>query len=389
MQSLKSILQNVRYFAPVWVFASLNILLGTWVLYIPYVKDRLNLDDGELGIALFCYALGILVMMPIISTINKHIGVGRYTVLGIILFAISFLFPLFASSYILLCCSLFIVGVFSGSTDISMNALVSEIEKQDGVNFMSAAHGFFSLGGVLGAGIGSALLLGLLEPGAHMLLVAIFIILTNLVLAKNYSKIKEKEAEKVKEKRNYRLTTFIPLIPVAFIAFAILGSEGAIEHWSKLYLLEVIGVNSEKIAGYGFVLFSVTMTLGRFLGDKVSEKFGSDNIIIGGCLIAIFAYLGVLSGELVRSLAGFGLLGLGLSVIIPELFRIASRAKSGTPSANIAFVSGIGFVGFLLGPVVLGGISNWAGLKASFVALLLITIVAILLTFYKKLKTSI
>ena len=141
---------------------SLNIVLGTWVLYIPSIKDKIGLDDGELGIALFCYALGILVMIPLIPKINKLIGVGRYTIIGIILFAVAFILPFWTFSFISLCVSLFIVGIFSGSTDITMNALVSETEKKDSVSIMSAAHGFFSLGGVIGAGLGSLFLLQLL-----------------------------------------------------------------------------------------------------------------------------------------------------------------------------------------------------------------------------------
>lgn len=383
MNSLRLILQDLRYFAPVWVFASINILMGTWVLYIPAVKEKMGLDDGELGIALFCYALGILIIIPFIPKITRRFGAGRYTIVGIVLFSIAFLFPLLASSYVWLCISLFVVGVFSGSTDISMNALVSEIEKQDKVNFMSAAHGFFSLGGAIGAGIGSFLLLGRIAPVTHISLVALFLIVSNLLLAKNYFLVEETQ-EEASENTAYKLSKYMPLIALAFIAFGIMASEGAIENWSKLYLLDVIHVESDRLAGFGFVLFSITMTIGRFLGDGISQQLGSKKIIIGGCLIAVLAYLGVLSGYLYLVLAGFGLLGLGLSVIIPELFRMAGKTKEMSPSAGIAFVSGIGFFGFLLGPVVLGLISDFAGLKMSFVALLFVAVIATVLSALRK-----
>ena len=382
MKSLALILQNSRYFSPIWVFASINILMGTWVLYIPNVKEKLNLNDAELGLALFCYALGTLLMIPFIPIITRHFGVGRYTVIGIIIFSISFLFPLLAPTYVWLCISLFVVGMFSGSTDISMNALVSEIERKDNVNFMSAAHGFFSLGGVIGAGLGSFLFLDVLRPEIHILVIAVLIIATNLVFARNYYKIREQEVPK--QKTHSQILKYKPLAVIAFIAFAVMASEGAIENWSKLYLLEVIKVSSGKIAGYGFILFSVTMTLGRFFGDGVSQKYGSDKVIIGGSLIAVIAHLGILSGNLYISVAGFGILGLGLSVIIPELFRIAGKTKNISPSAGIAFVSGIGFVGFLIGPVVLGFISSLVGLKASFTVLLLVTAFASLLAIIRK-----
>ena len=382
MNSLQLILKDIRYFAPVWTFASLNILLGTWVLYIPNIKENLALNDAELGIALFCYAMGILVMIPFISSINRKVGVGKYTIIGVVLFSLVFILPFWTTTYIELCISLFIVGIFSGSTDISMNALVSEVERTNKVNFMSAAHGFFSLGGVIGAGIGSFILVGLVSPKAHITIVATFILLTNLFLSRNYIKIKESEHESSETKTS--IVGYSPLIIVAFIAFAIMGSEGAIENWSKLYLIDVVNVTSEKVAGYGFVFFSTTMALGRFFGDGISLKFGSENTIIGGSILAIVSYLGIVSGGLYSVLGGFGLLGLGLSVIIPELFRIAGQTEGVSPSGGIAFVSGVGFLGFLIGPVAMGFISNQMGLKMSFIALLGVIIIATFLAILRK-----
>ena len=158
MKSLKLILTNKRYFSIVWVFSSLNIMIGTWVLYIPQVKEKLQLDDAQIGFALFCLALGLLFFIPIVPIITNKVGLGRSTFFGICIFSIAFIGPLIAPSYILLCIALFIVGVFSGLTDIAMNTVVSEIERKDNVNFMSAAHGFFSLGGAIGALIGSILI---------------------------------------------------------------------------------------------------------------------------------------------------------------------------------------------------------------------------------------
>ncbi|MGY8910191.1 MAG: MFS transporter, partial [Flavobacteriales bacterium] len=155
MKSLRLILSNLIYFAPSWVFSSINILIGTWILYIPFIKLKFALNDGEVGFALFFTALGLLITIPFIPKINKRIGVGTSTKIGIFLLAIAFNFPLLAPNYILLCASLMVVGVFSAFTDVSLNALTSTIEKREQQNFMSAAHGFFSLGGFVGAGIGS------------------------------------------------------------------------------------------------------------------------------------------------------------------------------------------------------------------------------------------
>ncbi|WP_166962834.1 MFS transporter [Yeosuana marina] len=387
MNSLKLILFKPKYFSVTWVFASLNILIGTWVLYIPYVKEKLELNDSEIGFALFCLALGILVFLPLVPYIIKKIGLGKYTIIGVTLFAIAFIGPLVAVNYISLCLSLFIVGIFSGSTDVAMNTLVSEIEKQDDNNFMSAAHGFFSLGGVIGAMLGSILMTFFILPVYHMMIIASCVIAINLWLSKHYIKIKESNTSE--EKKTFQLSAFKPLLVIAFLAFVIMISEGAIEHWSTLYLLEVVEISQKNLAGLGFILFSTTMTLGRFFGDGISKKTGSIGIILLGCLLASIGYLGVLFNEFIVTVFGFGLIGLGLSVIVPELFRIAGKTHGVSASTSISFVSGVGFMGFLIGPVALGFVSDVYSLKMSFLVLFVLTVSALITSLFKLKKTVI
>lgn len=379
MNSLRLILSNWRYFAPAWVFASLNIMTGTWVLYLPHVKNKFALNDAEIGIALFCLALGLLISIPFIPFFTKKFGVGRSTTIGILIFALLFNLPLAVPSYLSLCASLLMIGVFSGFTDIAMNALVSTIEATEDKHFMSAAHGFFSLGGFIGAGIGSILITHFSQPSWHMFAVSMFIILTNFFLSKYYYSIKEKAIEKKEEGDKYKS---IPLLlGLAFVGFIIMFNEGAVEHWSNLFLFDVVNV-SENRAGFGFIAFSLCMTLGRFLGDNLSQKYGTINIIGYGCIISFSAYFLILSSHFILTVLGFGILGLGLSVIIPEVFRLAGQTEGVPASTGISIVSGIGFVGFLLGPVLLGFISNWSSLLMSFGFLSFSMILALCLTFF-------
>ena len=380
MNSLRLILSNWRYFAPAWVFASLNIMTGTWVLYLPHVKTKFALNDAEIGVALFSLALGLLISIPFIPFLTKKFGVGRSTTIGILVFALLFNLPLAVPSYITLCGSLLMIGIFSGFTDIAMNALVSTIETTEDKHFMSAAHGFFSLGGFIGAGIGSILITQFSNPSWHMFSVSLFIILTNLLLSKHYYSIKEVEIEKASKEDRYK--NILPLLGLAAVGFIIMLNEGAVEHWSNLFLFDIVKV-SESRAGFGFIAFSFCMTLGRFLGDNFSQKYGTINIISFGCLISFTAYFLILSSNLLLTVIGFGVLGLGLSVIIPEVFRLAGQTEGVPASTGISIVSGIGFVGFLMGPVVLGIISNSTNLIFSFVFLSFSMIFALSLTFFK------
>jgi len=380
MKSLLLILSNLRYFAPSWVFSSINILIGTWVLYLPYIKMKFALNDSQIGLALFFTAFGLLISIPFVPYVNKKIGTGRSTKIGIIVFALLFNLPLIAPSYLLLCISLLVTGIFSGFTDVSMNALISNIEKKDNQNFMSAAHGFFSLGGFIGAGAGSLLITIFSNPSYHMLLMSSFVILTTILLSNNYENIEESIQEKHEESTNI-FKSIKPMLGLSIVAFIIMFNEGAVEHWSNLFLFDTFHA-SESQAGLGFVFFSFTMTLGRFFGDGISKKIGAIRTISYGCSIALVAYLLILVSNLYISVLGFGILGLGLSVIIPEIFRIAGQTKGVHTSVAISVVSGIGFVGFLIGPVLLGLISNWSNLIMSYIFLLILVIIAFCLVLF-------
>lgn len=382
MKSLQLILTNKRYFSIVWVFSSLNIMIGTWVLYIPQVKQKLQLDDSQIGFALFCLALGLLVFIPIVPVVTKRVGLGKCTFFGICIFSCVFIVPFIAPTYYLLCGSLFLVGMFSGLTDIAMNTVVSEIEKTDSVNFMSAAHGFFSLGGAIGAVVGSIIIGVFDSPLYHVLIMTAFVIITNLLLFKQYFRIREVE-DVAENKLKLPIKLLKPLFILGFLAMVIMGNEGAIEHWSSIYLTEIVQVSSENLAGLGFTVFSIMMTIGRFFGDGISAKIGSAKIVILGCSLAALGYVFVLLSGLVVSVIGFGIIGLGLSVIIPELLRIAGTTKGIAASKSISFVSGVGFVGFLVGPVILGYISDSFNLRMSYVFLLGITLIATGISVFK------
>jgi fucose permease len=362
-------------------------MFGTWVLYIPQVKQKLELSDSQIGFAMFCLALGVLFFLPFVPFLSKKLGLGTITCLGICIFSIAFLMPVVAYNYTVFCASLFVVGMFSGFTDVAMNTLVSELEKTDQVNFMSAAHGFFSLGGVIGAATGSVFMIFIKTPIIHIAIMTVIIVLTNSLLAVHYFKIREKEI--VTSEKKLPLKAFKPLLVLAFLGMLVMGNEGAIEHWSAIYFEEVVQVATENLVGLGFIVFSVMMTIGRFFGDWISEKIGSVRIIALGCSLATVGYVFVLFSQLIVSAIGFGIVGLGLSVVIPELFRVAGKTDHISASKSMSFVSGAGFAGFLVGPIVLGYISDQFDLQMSFAFLLvLILLAAALARFRLQSKTN-
>jgi len=198
-------------------------MTGTWVLYLPHIKTKFALNDGQIGMALFCMAFGLLISIPFFPFINKKVGVGRSTKVGILLYALSFNLPLIVPSYFALCASLLLTGMLSGFTDVTMNALVSTIEKRDSKHFMSSAHGFFSLGGFLGAGFGSIFISLFSNPALHMMLISVFILLSNWYFSKFYVEIVEEEIAEVKSENKFK--NIRPLWGLAIVAVIIMFNQ--------------------------------------------------------------------------------------------------------------------------------------------------------------------
>jgi len=376
MKSLWLILSNPRYFGAAWVFTSINIWFGTWAIYIPTVKEKLDIDKADLGIALFCLSLGVFTIFPVASKIINKLGVGRASWYGVVGVSVTAMLPLMAPNYYLLMAALYLFGASNGFIDIAINTLVTEIEKEDKQNFMSAAHGFFSLGGIL-VGLGSFLIPVIGNPVLHMGITVVLVFGINFFLKKHYIHVVAAPVEK--EPFSFKL--FKPLLLLGIIGFVSFGSEGAIIDWSGLYLKEMT-MAPELLIGAGFLAFSTTMTLGRFLGDGISAKIGPIKIVGLGAFIAAIGFVLVLTQHTTWSIIGFAFNGLGFSVIVPELFRIGGNVKGVDSSQGVAFIAGAGYIGFLLGPVILGFIAENASLNYSFILLLCLALMVLGITFF-------
>jgi len=373
MKSLGLILRHRRYFAPAWAFMSLNLVYGTWAIYIPTIKAQLEIDKSALGIAIFFMAMGSFLILPIAPRINDYLGCGKATTYGILALGVLGILPFIAPTYPFLLGGLFLLGAAQGFLDISMNATVAEIERRDQVTLMTAMHGFFSLGGVL-AGLGTFAIAWFTHAYEHMGVILVLMVLVNIFFFSAYKDI----TSPAKKESGFSAKHLKPLLLLGVISFVVMGSEGAIVDWSGLYLQEIVQLEDQWI-GAGFLGFSIAMTTGRFFGDGISQRIGSEKILALGAAVAILGYTGVLQDQMIWSISGFTAIGLGLSVVIPELFRMAGRQKTINPSKAIAIVAGFGYSGFLTGPVILGFIAEGYGLHTSYYSLLG-AIIAVLIT---------
>ncbi|MEQ8475118.1 MFS transporter [Fulvivirga sp.] len=380
IKKLKLYISNPKHMAVGLCFLLLSTLFALWITRIPEVKEVLGLSEGDLGSALFFTPLGAIISMLLSSNLIKWKGEGKSTVLALIFFGVTMVTPLFAYDFITLCVALFLVGFSMGWVDISMNAVANTIEKEDGVKIMSTSHGFFSLGGIIGGTIGG--ILAGLESDGMIQMIAAFVVLVIIVLLVISPKIRHINDDSNKEGHVIFSFPGKSLIGLAVIAFCIMLGEGAITDWSTVYLSNNLS-SGPALAGFGFAAFSATMTIGRFNGDYMIEKFTSGTVVKAGLVMAFAGLLLLFAKSIALALLGFAMIGFGYSTVIPILFTQASKKEDVSPARGLASVATLGYFGFLLGPVIIGWSAEIIGLTLSFGILAALTLVAFMVVIRK------
>jgi predicted MFS family arabinose efflux permease len=293
------------------------------------------------------------------------------TFFSLCFYCIAIVGPFLAGSYLFLCIGLFFCGMASCSLAISINSLTATIEKADKVYIMSGSHGFFSAGGMVGAFTGSFIAAKMHNPLFHICLLSLIIFVIQLYLRNQYFDLKSEHVEK--QKRS--ITRWKTLLIIAIVALIIMVSEGAIADWSGLYLKKIVKVDLELI-GFGYAGFSLAMTIGRFLGDWISKKLGSWQLISAGSLLSLVGFALILVPNRFTSLIGFTIVGLGFSAIVPEVYRMASNIQGVKAKDGVSFIAASANIGFMFGPVFLGFLAELRTLHFSFLILSLFVALA-------------
>ncbi|MFT7057412.1 MAG: MFS family permease, partial [Roseivirga sp.] len=194
-KSLYSFLKNRESRAVGMVFMALAIIFGAWVTRLPEIKERLLLDEAQLGFALFFLPLGATVLLPFYSKIILKLGERRTTMLGILSFLFAIILPFAAHSYYELMAGLFIVGLAMGLTDVAMNAAAAEVEIQKKNIIMSTCHGFFSIGGMIGAATAVIFISFGASPMVHIVIWSVLLSVVVIMVAKDLLNSNQEHAE--------------------------------------------------------------------------------------------------------------------------------------------------------------------------------------------------
>ena len=366
---------RVSRFAVAALFFLNGALFGTWVSRIPAVKSTLGLSDGVFGVALLAMALGAVVAMPLSGWLSGRWGshrVCRGTTLvfcGLLpVLALATNLPAFVGL-------LFAFGVAHGGLDVAMNAQAVDVEKRYRRSIMSSFHALFSAGGLTGAAGGGLIAARGILPVAHFAgvagLSAVFALAAFPHLLDNRVPADARHSGNGSgTPRGFPFALpSAALVALGALAFSTMVGEGAMADWSALYLRRILH-SSEGLAAAGYAAFSVTMAATRFFGDGAAMRFGPVRLVRGGGWIAL-AGLGLvlLSPWAGPALVGFAGMGLGLATVCPMTFSAAGRTPGLSAGAALSSVTTLGYLGFLIGPPIIGFAAEVVGLRGALAVL--------------------
>lgn len=348
--------------------------ISSWAPMVPYAKERLGINDADLGLLLLLLGLGAIIMMPITGILSTKYGSRKIILVAAILLAATLPLLMFITSTPLMAAVMLFFGAAMGMIDAAMNAHGVQVQNAYKKPIMSSLHGLYSVGGLFGAlGIGLLMKWGLTPTTAAIGISTLLVI----IILSNYKYLFDKETEhqiahefntaKSETKSNTKLWLNKKILFIGAMCFIAFLSEGAVLDWSALFLQAERGVSNE-MSGVGYAAFSVAMATMRLFGDRIVSRFNGRIVVIGGSLLAALGLsLVVFTPWVATALLGFILWGFGAANIVPVFFSEGGRMKNVPATIAIPAITTVGYAGLLAGPAMLGFISNAYTLATAFV----------------------
>ena len=341
------------------VFFTNGVVIGTWVVRIPAIQQRLGLGEGLLGLALLGAAVGALVAMPLVGALVTRFGSRRVVGTAALLLSLSLIAPALASNMFLLVAALMLFGAANGGLDVSMNAQAVEVERGYGRPIMSSFHAAWSFGGLAGAALGGLLAFLGVDPMPHFSAVAV---LSAIAFVGAYRALLPSHADASEEGTPAFARPTRALFGLGIISFCVLLGEGAMGDWSAVYLNNTLGTGP-GFAAAGYAAFSLSMAFGRLFGDGLTERLGSATLVRScGALAALGLGTALAVGQPLVALIGFACAGAGFSIVFPAALSAAGRTEDMATGPALAAVSTAAYTGFLVGPPFIGFLAELTGL---------------------------
>ncbi|MVX35559.1 MFS transporter [Myroides sp. LoEW2-1] len=341
---------------------------ASWASRIPTIKEAFGVNDSAWGFVLLYISIGTLITLPIAGKIIEKLGSKKAT----LIFLLTYLVLLVGIGYweVLwqLKLNLVLFGAISNITNISINTQAIKVSKLYKGQIIGSLHGTWSIGGFAASWIGAEMISSYVPPIEHFIYYSTVGIIISLLLFKylipedtnpqSDSPIKE-------EKKGFQLPDR-NLIMLGLLAFFAMVAEGMMTDWSSEYMKHVTHAPIELI-GYGLTAYMFAMASGRFISDFTVRKYGEQRtLLICGVLLFIGLGASVMFPSVYTTIISFMIVGLGVSAVVPMCYNLAGHTKSMPPQQALTLITSIGFIGFFLGPPVIGFIAQHSSLKTAF-----------------------
>ena len=372
---LNRIAVKIAFFLNGFVYAN-------WGSRLPRIQEQYHADHATLGLVLMALALGAFAAMPFTGWLIIKNGSRKVSLISLLLYCTFVPFIPFMAGVPTLILLFIVMGISTGMLDVAMNAQAVMVEQQYRRPIMTSFHAFFSIGMALGAWCGalfSDLNVGLPQ---HLMIISAVSLLFILWMRRNLIEDKPDLTE-AHEGPLFRMPNRA-MLSVGIIAFCCMVGEGAVSEWSVNYA-EKIALAPRAMAPIALSGFATAMTLGRLLGDRFRAWWGDTRLIVLGGLISTAGMALAITWPLPYvTIAGFFLVGLGLSTIVPITYSIAGNSKDLPPGVGLAMVTTVGYSGFLFGPAIIGFVADLANLRISLLVVTVLFVIMTILGFVRK-----
>ena len=356
--------RRVRIAVALFYFC-MGLCFASWASRIPDIKTHLHLNDAAFGSILFALPVGQFLMMTFSGKLVTHYGSRKMLLIALPVYTICLSNIGLVSQGWQLAIALFLFGISGNLCNISMNTQGVAAEKLYDRSIMASFHGGWSLAGFTGALIGLAMINLRVAPYTHFWIV---ILIVWVIVWTNNQFLVPFEATIAREepRRKFFTKPDSTLLQLGIIGFCSMASEGAMFDWSGIYFKDVVKAPSSLVI-LGYTSFMIMMASGRFLADRLIARFGRKHLLqVSGVMISSGLFISVLFPTLIACTVGFMMVGLGVSSIVPTVYSVAGKNGKVAPGIALATVSSVSFLGFLMGPPLIGYISAAAGLRYSF-----------------------
>ncbi|HEY9336979.1 MAG TPA: MFS transporter [Kribbella sp.] len=361
-----------------WLYFGLNgFAVGMWVVHIPSIEQATGITHSTLGLLLLVLGGAAFIGMQVAGPLVDKLGQRRLVPAAGILLGIALAGPGLATNWWTLGLTLILVGFGNGSIDVGMNAQAVVVERGYPRPIMAAFHAMWSIGGAIAAVIGAATLRAGVPTEVTLGLAGLVCIALSLAASRFLleATVSDEDADDAapREKPPAKLVWAL-----GGLAFGLMLSEGVANDWAALHFRDILDT-SVSTAAYAYGAFAVAMTVGRFLTDRVAAVVGPAAIVRWGAAMAAAGLTLVIVVPWVPvALVGWAVFGLGLAGGVPQLFTAAGNLDPRSSGALMARVVGLGYVGLLAGPALIGGLAHWMPLNIAFI----LPVVLCVLTFF-------